>query len=92
MLSTEPGDDTSGDNSRFFRGQLPNSVAAVPARARGVALNDLTYEAKVLESGDHRRRRRSIDEVDTQQRSTAINFCTSDTGLFFQTRQHGRES
>ena len=91
MLPTEPGDDPSSDDSRFFRRELPNSIAAVPARSRGAAINNLPYEAKLLESGDHRRRRRSIDKVDTQQRSTAINFRTSNTDLFFQTRQHGRE-
>ena len=92
VLPAELGDDTLRNNCRFFPGQFSNGIAPIPTAYRGVVFNDLSDEAKILESGNHSGGRRSVDKIDTQQRSVTINFCPTNTGLGLQTRQHGRKS
>ena len=92
VLPTELRDDTSRNDRCLFARQFSNGIAAIPASYRGVVFNDLSDEAEVLESGDHGGRHRSIDKIDAQQRSMTINFCPTNTGRFFQMRQHGRKS
>ena len=92
VLPAELGDDTLRNNCCFLPGQFSNGIAAIPTSYRRVVFNDLSDEAKILESGNHSGGRRSVDKIDPQQSSVTINFRPTNTGLCLQMRQHGRKA
>lgn len=91
VLPHEGRNNTPRNHSSFFSGELANGAPAIPALRSEPFRHDLSYESKLVEPREHRIYLRGRGERYAQQLAVSIDLRLGDSGLAFQSRQHGRQ-